>query len=70
MIVVAPGPPEERNLETEVTRGLALAALLFGLGSIAAALAAGGNVPMIALGLILAAFAMDLFLMATPPDKP
>jgi predicted tellurium resistance membrane protein TerC len=48
---------------------LALAALLFALGSMAAALAAGGSVPMIALGLILAAVSMHLFLLATPPDE-
>jgi uncharacterized membrane protein YdcZ (DUF606 family) len=54
----------EVNLETEVIRGFALAAVLFGFGTLAAALAAGGNVPMIALGLILAALSMDLFRIA------
>jgi hypothetical protein len=53
----------------EVIRGLALAALLFGFGTMAAALAAGGNAPMIALGLILAAVSMDLFSVAVARDK-
>jgi hypothetical protein len=48
---------------------LAIAALLLGFGLMAAALAAGGNAPMIALGLILAAVSMHLFRLATPPDE-
>jgi len=59
----------EANLETEVIQGLALAAVLFGFGTLAAALAAGGNVPMIALGLILTALSMDLFRMAGSGDE-
>lgn len=47
-------------METEVIRGLGLAALFFGAVAVTAALAAGGNVPVIALGLILAALAMEL----------
>jgi hypothetical protein len=56
-------------LETEVIRGLALAVVLFGFGTMAAALAAGGNVPMVALGLILAALSMDLFALAKSRDE-
>jgi len=56
-------------LETEVVRGLALAALLFGFGTLAAALAAGGSVAMIAFGLILTALSMDLFRLTSPRDK-
>jgi len=37
---------------------------VFGFGTMAAALAAGGNVAMIALGLILAGLSMDLFCIA------
>jgi len=59
----------ERNLETEVVRGLALAAVLLGFGTLVAALAAGGSVPMIALGLILTALSMDLFRLTKPQDK-
>jgi len=55
---------EEPELETEVIAGLALAAVLFGFGTMAAALAVGGNLPMIALGLILAGISMDLFCVA------
>ena len=58
----------EGNLEAEVIRGLALATVLCGFGTLAAALAAGGNVPMIALGLILAALSMDLFRIAGSGD--
>lgn len=60
---------EERKLETEVIAGLALAAVLFGFGTMAAALAAGGNLPMIALGLILAGLSMDLFCIAKSRDE-
>jgi len=60
---------KERNLETEVIRGLALAAILSGFGTLAAALAAGGSAPMIALGLILAALSMDLFGLANSRDE-
>jgi hypothetical protein len=55
---------EELNLETEIIQGLALAALLFGTGMLVAGLAVGGSVPMIALGLILAALSMELFGLA------
>ncbi len=55
------GRREEPELETEVIAGLALAAVLFGFGTMAAALAVGGNLPMIALGLILAGISMNLF---------
>ena len=55
---------KERNLETEIIQGLALAAILFGFGMLAAALAVGGSVPMIGLGLIVAALSMDLFRVA------
>jgi uncharacterized membrane protein YdcZ (DUF606 family) len=58
-----------RNPEPEVVRGLALAALLFGCGTLVAALAAGGSVAMIALGLILTALSMDLFRLTSPRDK-
>ena len=54
----------EGNLETEIIHGLALAAILIGFGALAAALAAGGSVSMIALGLILSALSMDLFRIA------
>jgi hypothetical protein len=47
---------------------LALAAILIGFGTLAAALAAGGSVPMIALGLILAALSMELFRLAKSRD--
>jgi uncharacterized membrane protein YdcZ (DUF606 family) len=47
---------------------LALAIVVFGFGTVAAALAAGGNVPMIALGLILTALSMDLFRIAGSRD--
>lgn len=57
------------NLETEVIRGFALAAVVFGFGTLAAALAAGGNVPMIALGLVLTALSMDLFRIAGSRDE-
>jgi hypothetical protein len=43
---------------------LAIAALLFGFGMLAVALAAGGSLPMIALGLIFAALSMNLFYLA------
>jgi hypothetical protein len=56
-------------LEAEIIRGLALAAVLFGFGAMAAALAAGGSLPMIALGLILAALSMDLFRVAQSRDE-
>jgi CxxC motif-containing protein (DUF1111 family) len=42
---------------------------LAGFGTMAAALAAGGSLPMIALGLILAALSMDLFRHAKPRDE-
>ena len=48
---------------------MALAAILFGFGTMAAALAVGGSVPMIALGLILAALSMDLFRVAKARDE-
>ena len=51
-------------METEVIAGLALAAIVFGFGTMAAALAVGGNLPMIALGLILAGISMNLFCVA------
>jgi hypothetical protein len=51
-------------VETEVIAGLALAAILFGFGTMAAGLAVGGNLPMIALGLILAGISMNLFCVA------
>jgi hypothetical protein len=38
--------------------------VLFGFGTMAAALAVGGNLPMIAIGLILAGVSMDLFCVA------
>jgi len=60
---------EERKLETEVIAGLALATVVFGFGTMAAALAAGGNVAMIALGLILAGISMDLFCIAKSRDR-
>jgi hypothetical protein len=47
---------------------LAIAALLFGFGMLAVALAAGGILPMIALGLILAALSMNLFYLANTRD--
>jgi hypothetical protein len=56
-------------MELEVKRGLALAMTVYGFGCIAAAFAAGGNVPMIGLGLILAGLSMDLFRLAQPPGK-
>lgn len=56
-------------MEAEVVRGLALAAILSGFGTLAAALAAGGSVPMIALGLVLAALSMDLFRIANSRDQ-
>ena len=56
-------------METEVIQGLALAAILFGFGMLAAALAAGGNVPLIGLGLIVAALSMDLFRVAKARDE-
>jgi hypothetical protein len=56
-------------LETEIIQGLALAATLFGLGMLAAAMAAGGSVPLIALGLIVAALSMDLFRAAKARDE-
>lgn len=55
---------EERKLESEVIAGLALATIVFGFGTMAAALAAGGNVAMIGLGLVLAGLSMDLFCIA------
>ena len=48
---------------------MALAAILFGFGMLAAALAVGGNVPMIGLGLIVAALSMDLFRVAKTRDE-
>ena len=60
---------EEMKLEPEIIQGLALAAILFGSGMLAAALAVGGSVPMIALGLILAALSMELFGLAKARDK-
>jgi len=57
------------NLETEVVRGFAIAAILLGFGTLVAALAAGGSLPMIALGLILAALSMDLFGLTDPREK-
>jgi mannose/fructose/N-acetylgalactosamine-specific phosphotransferase system component IIC len=51
-------------LETEVIAGLALAVVVFGFGTMAAGLAVGGNLPMIALGLIFAGISMDLFCVA------
>jgi hypothetical protein len=42
---------------------------LFGFGLMAAALAAGGSLPMIALGLILVALSMDLFGHARPRNE-
>lgn len=61
--------PKERNLETEIIQGLALAATLFGFGMLAAAMAAGGSLPLIALGLIVAALSMDLFRVAKSRDE-
>ena len=55
---------KERKLEPEIIAGLALAATLFGFITLAAALAAGGNVPMIGLGLVVTALSMDLFRIA------
>ena len=48
---------------------MALAAILFGFGILAAALAVGGSVPLIALGLIVAALSMDLFRVAKARDE-
>ena len=48
---------------------MALAAILFGFGMLAAALAVGGNVPLIGLGLIVAALSMDLFRVAKARDE-
>ena len=48
---------------------MALAAILLGFGILAAAFAVGGSVPMIALGLILAAVSMDLFRVAKARDE-
>jgi small-conductance mechanosensitive channel len=48
---------------------LALAAVLFGFGTMAAALAVGGNVAMIALGLVLSGLSMDLFCIAKSQDR-
>jgi hypothetical protein len=56
-------------METEIIQGLALAAILFGFGMLAAALAVGGNVPLIGLGLIVAALSMDLFRVAKARDE-
>jgi hypothetical protein len=42
---------------------------LSAFGSLATALAAGGSVPMIALGLVLAALSMDLFRIANSRDQ-
>jgi hypothetical protein len=56
-------------METEIIQGLALAAILFGFGMLAAALAVGGNVPLIGLGLIVAALSMDLFRVAKAREK-
>ena len=56
-------------METEIIQGLALAATLFGVGMLAAAMAAGGSVPLIALGLIVAALSMDLFRVAKARDE-
>ncbi len=56
-------------MEPEVTRGFALAALVYGFGTIAAGLAAGGVLPMIALGLILSGLSMDLFRHAGSPGE-
>ena len=56
-------------MEPEVVNGIALAVALFGIASVAAAVMAGGNVAMIALGLILAGLSMDLFNRAQPPDE-
>jgi len=43
--------------------------VLSGFGTLAAALAAGVSVPMIALGLILTALSMDLFRIAKSRDE-
>ena len=56
-------------METEIIQGLALAATVFGVGMLAAAMAAGGSVPLIALGLIVAALSMDLFRVAKSRDE-
>ena len=56
-------------METEIIQGLALAATLFGIGMLAAALVVGGSVPLIALGLIVAAMSMDLFRVAKERDE-
>ena len=56
-------------METEVIRGLALAAVLTGFGLFAASLAAGGSLPLITLGLILSALSMDLFRISQSRDK-
>ena len=55
-------------METEIIRGLAIATLVFGFGMLAVALAAGGILPMIALGLIFAALSMNLFYLANARD--
>ena len=56
-------------MEMEVKRGLALATTVYGFGCMAAAFAAGGNVPMIGLGLVLAGLSMDLFRISQPSGK-
>ena len=55
-------------LDPVIVRGVALAVLLGAAGIVSAALIQGGNVPMLAMGLIVAAFAMDLFRLVEPRD--
>jgi EamA domain-containing membrane protein RarD len=56
-------------METEVIRGFGLAAILLGFATVGAALLAGGNVPLIALGLGLTGLSMDLLRVANARDK-
>lgn len=59
---------KERHLDPVIARGLALAALVVGFGIMAGALATGGNVIVIAVGLFVAGFSMDLFRICEPRD--
>jgi hypothetical protein len=49
-----------------LARTLAIVAILFAFGMLSCAIALGGDLPMIFLGLVLAAAAMALFQQADP----
>jgi hypothetical protein len=56
-------------MRATLARTLAIVAILLAFGTLALAMVEGGDVPMIVLGLVLAAASMALFQQANPERK-